>query len=184
MPRQKPTERIAPPDDDTEDLARVYRFQTKEGDAEFPFDLSIGYQIRTTHRMIQRYLQSRIEPYGVSLGMWYFLRVLWQQDGVTQSDLSRSIGTMEPTTMTAIASMERVGLVRRERDPSDARRRLVFLTEKGRALREELLPVSMEVVRHASDGLTLRELGMLLDLLKVIQSNLQTRIGSSAELPD
>src|SRR5262245_2034298 len=74
-----------------DDLLSIYRPATGATSGDFPLDLSVGYQVRTTHRTLQRYLQSKIEPHGVTLGMWYFLRVLWQQDGVTQSDLSRSI---------------------------------------------------------------------------------------------
>src|SRR5437870_665414 len=79
----------------------------------FPLDESVGYQVRTTHRLLQRMLQVSIEPYGVTLGMWYFLRALWEEDGLTQRELSRRIGTMEPTTLTAIQTMERSGLVKR-----------------------------------------------------------------------
>ena len=143
---------------------------------DFPLSLSVGYQVRATHRALQRYLQSKIEPHGVTLGMWYFLRVLWQQDGVTQSELSRSIGTMEPTTLNAIASMQRAGFVCRVRDRADKRRQLVFLTDKGRALREELLPLAAEVVQNATSGFTSRELAILLELLKAIQANVFAKL--------
>src|ERR671912_2557274 len=73
----------------------------------FPLEASIGYQLRATNRLIQRLLQSRIAPYGVTLGMWYFLRALWEEDGLTQSELSQRVGTMDPTTLSAIAGMER-----------------------------------------------------------------------------
>lgn len=48
-----------------------------------PFEQSLGYQTRIAQRAIQRRLQSIIEPHGVTLGMWYFLRVLWIHDGLT-----------------------------------------------------------------------------------------------------
>ena len=67
--------------------------------ASLPLDGSVGYQVRLTHRLIQRELQSRIAPYGVQLGMWYLLRVLWEEDGLTQRQLSQRIGIMEPTTL-------------------------------------------------------------------------------------
>ncbi|MEP7347303.1 MAG: MarR family transcriptional regulator, partial [Gemmatimonadaceae bacterium] len=93
---------------------------------------SLGYQVRVTHRSIQRLLEATIAPYGVKLGMWYFLRVLWEEDGLTQSELSRRIGTMEPTTLHAIAGMEECGLVSRTRNSADRRKMNVFLTKKGR----------------------------------------------------
>ena len=34
-------------------------------DADFPFADSVGYQIRRTHRALQRFLQLKIEPHGV-----------------------------------------------------------------------------------------------------------------------
>lgn len=69
------------------------------GEINLPFDLSIGYQIRLTHRLMQKLLQLKIEQFGVTLGMWYFLRVLWDQDGLTQKELSDLVGTMEPTAL-------------------------------------------------------------------------------------
>ena len=137
-----------------------------------PLDRSAGYQIRMTHRLMQRALQQRIERSGVTLGMWYFLRVLWDGDGLTQSELSRRIGTMEPTTLSAIAGMEAAGLVRRERDATDRRKLQVFLTDKGRALEADLLPAAIETVGTAVQGLSAAEVDALLGLLARIQRNL------------
>src|SRR5690554_2740055 len=119
-----------------------------------PFETSLGYQIRATHRLFQSYLQSKIEPYGVSLGMWYFLRVLWESDGLTQRELSHLVGTMEPTTLVALRSMERAGFIRRQRNTLDRRKINVFLTTEGRALKETLLPLARDVVDDAAAGMT------------------------------
>lgn len=134
---------------------------------------SLGYQIRTTHRLFQRALQVEIEPHGVTLGMWYFLRVLWSEDGITQSELSQRVGTMEPTTLSAIRDMERDGLVRRTPHAEDRRKINIFLTEKGHALRECLLPIAQQVIDAAAAGLTRRETAMLIALLRAMQTNLQ-----------
>jgi DNA-binding MarR family transcriptional regulator len=126
-----------------------------------------------THRLVQRTLQARIEPHGVTLGMWYFLRVLWNEDGLTQRELSDRIGTMEPTTMSAIQAMEAGGIVRRERNATDKRKINVFLTRKGRDLETLLLPAGIDVVDTALRGFTDRETDMLLRFLAAIQENLE-----------
>src|SRR5690606_28850663 len=95
--------------------------------------------IREVHRLFGRVLQQRIGQLGLTLGTWYFLRALWEEDGLSQRELSQRIGTMEPTTVSALNSMERLGLVHRERDPNDKRRRRVFLTDYGRSLRGQAL---------------------------------------------
>ena len=133
----------------------------------------MGYQVRRTHRLVQRALRSRIERHGVTLGMWYYLRILWETDGLTQRELSRSIGSMEPTTLSAIASMEREGIVRRERNQVDRRKINVFLTEKGRSLQALLLPSAIEVVDLSIDGLSGPEKAGLLRMLGLMQRNLE-----------
>lgn len=146
-----------------------------------PLEASVGYQIRLTHRLVQRALQARIERHGVTLGMWYFLRALWMKDGLTQSELSAMVGTMEPTTLSAVAAMERAGLVQRERHETDKRKVNVLLTDKGQALRSGLLPEAIAVVETAVKSMTEHEVALLLSLLKTVQANLTEEIEPVAE---
>src|SRR5262249_36942587 len=95
---------------------------------EFPPTESSGYLVRDTHRAFQRLLERRIAAYGVTRGQWYFLRVLWNEDGLTQRELSARVGMMEPTTVIALRSMEKSGLIRRRRSTDDKRRSHVWLT--------------------------------------------------------
>ena len=141
-------------------------------DADLPFADSVGYQIRATHRLLQRFLQVKIEPHGITLGMWYFLRALWHEDGLTQRELSNRVGTMEPTTLSAILIMERKGLVRRVRNKTDRRKWHIHLTPKGRTLKAKLLPLAREVVETAVQGLSRGEVAQLLNGLAEVQTSL------------
>jgi DNA-binding MarR family transcriptional regulator len=140
--------------------------------AELPFADSIGYQIRATHRVLQRFLQFKIEPHGITPGMWYFLRALWHEDGLTQRELSSRVGTMEPTTLSAILVMEKEGLVRRVRNPDDRRKWHIHLTPKGRGLKPKLLPLAREVVDTAVQNLSRGEVAQLLKSLAQVQKSL------------
>ena len=80
---------------------------------KYPPESSVGYLLRDTHRAFSRILQASIAPWGVTMGMWYFLRALWDEDGLTQRELSRRVGMMEPTTVSALNHMERRGLIER-----------------------------------------------------------------------
>ncbi|MCV0396598.1 MAG: MarR family winged helix-turn-helix transcriptional regulator [Rhizobiaceae bacterium] len=145
-------------------------------DDVLPFERSVGYQVRMTHRLLQRYLQQQIEPHGVTPGMWYFLRALWHEDGLTQRQLSEIVGTMEPTTLMAIRSMERKGLVKRVRSDLDKRKINIHLTPRGLALRDILLPLARKVVDKAVEGFSERETVALLQYLDVIQQNMRKSI--------
>jgi hypothetical protein len=71
---------------------------------EFPRRLSSGYHVCDAHRAFQRLSERRIAAYGVTRGQWYFLRVLWNVDGLSQRELSARVGMMEPTTAIAARS--------------------------------------------------------------------------------
>lgn len=130
-------------------------------------------QIRDVHRQFGRVLQQRISELGLTLGTWYFLRALWEEDGLSQRELSQRIGTMEPTTVSALNAMERLGLVRRERDPHDKRRRRVYLTDHGRSLKDEALGLLGALDRQALRGFSSAEVGQLHALLESVSENLK-----------
>jgi len=142
-----------------------------EPEAEFT-DTTIGYLVRDVHRSLARSLQSRIASHGVSMGQWFFLRALWDEDGLTQRELSQRVGMMEPTTVTALNGLERRGLVERVRNVHDRRKVNIYLTPKGRALREVLLPCSIEVNQEATLGISKTEVTATMDVLRRMISNL------------
>jgi MarR family transcriptional regulator, organic hydroperoxide resistance regulator len=119
---------------------------------EFPPAESSGYLVRDAHRAFQRLLERRITPYGVSRGQWYFLRVLWSKDGLSQRELSARVGMMEPTTVIALRSMERSGLIRRVRSSDDRRITRVWLTPKAKRLRNRLLRVARDITDQSEEG--------------------------------
>jgi MarR family transcriptional regulator, organic hydroperoxide resistance regulator len=140
--------------------------------AYFPPDQSVGYLVRETHRAFLRALGARVARHGVSIGMWYFLRALWEEDGLTQRELSRRVRMMEPTTATALESMERRGLISRTRNPEDRRKVNIRLTGRGRRLRAALLRCAMEVNEVALAGIAAKKIPPLREHLARIKRNL------------
>lgn len=135
-------------------------------------DYGIAHLLRDAQRAMSRGLASRIAAFGVSIGQWYFLRALWEEDGLTQRELSHRVGMMEPTTVTALNGMEKRGLVKRVRNPRDRRKMNIFLTDKGRSLRDKLMPFENDVNRLAVEGIDAEEVGALEDGLRRIIANM------------
>jgi DNA-binding MarR family transcriptional regulator len=139
---------------------------------EFPARFSSGYLVRDAHRAFQRLLERRIAPYGVTRGQWYFLRVLWTADGLSQRELSAQVGMMEPTTVIALRSMERSGLIRRVRGADDRRKVRVFLSAKAKRLRNELLTVARTITAEAEQGIAPRDLAAFRRIIARMTANL------------
>jgi DNA-binding MarR family transcriptional regulator len=109
----------------------------------------LAHLVKDAMRAFDRALARRLARHGVSIGHWAYLRVLWRADGLTQRELSREVGVMEPTTVAAIKAMELRGLVVRRRLRDNRRNNHVFLTPKGRRLERLLVPLAVEVNRLA-----------------------------------
>ena len=138
----------------------------------FPPRLSSGYLVRDAHRAFQRLLERRIAAYGVTRGQWYFLRVLWTADGLSQRELSARVGMMEPTTAVALRSMERSQLIRRLRAADDRRKVRVFLTAKAKRLRNELLTVARGITANAEQSIAARDLANFRRVIAHMTANL------------
>jgi DNA-binding MarR family transcriptional regulator len=139
---------------------------------DFPPAESSGYLVRDAHRAFQRLLERRIAHHGVTRGQWYFLRVLWTEDGLSQRELSTRVGMMEPTTVIALRSMEKAGLIRRVRSDDDKRKTLVWLTPKAKRMRSGLLQVARGITDVAEDGIDTEELALVRRVLARMAANL------------
>lgn len=139
---------------------------------EFPPEESSGYLVRDSHRAFQKLLERRISAYGVTRGQWYFLRVLWVEDGLSQRELSERVGMMEPTTVKALRSMEQSGLIIRERSTEDQRRVNVWLTRKGKNLRKALLPLAREITKLAESGVSAADIEIFRNVIRSMTKNL------------
>ncbi|WP_158045837.1 MarR family winged helix-turn-helix transcriptional regulator [Skermanella pratensis] len=149
-----------------------YASERPHGQSNPQSDNSVGYVVRDVHRAFSRSLQAKIAAHGVSMGQWFFLRALWDEDGLTQRELSQRVGMMEPTTVTALNSMERRGLVERVRNPHDRRKVNIYLTPKGRGLRDVLLPCAADVSEQATRGIEHADLVMAINVLHRMMVNL------------
>jgi len=155
------------------------RRKTNNGDAaplrhsiDFSLGGSLGYLVRDANRAFQRLLERRISPHGVTRGQWYFLRVLWEEDGLSQRELSVRVGMMEPTTVIALRSMEKSGLIRRVRGADDRRKVRVFLTAKAKRLRGELLALARTITDEAEEGIAPRDLAGFRRIIARMTENL------------
>jgi DNA-binding MarR family transcriptional regulator len=142
-------------------------------DVEFDSETSVGSLLRDTYRAFTKILQARISTQGVTIGQWYFLRVLWDEDGLTQRELSQRVGMMEPTTVTALNGMEKRGYVKRVRNAEDKRKVNIYLTDKGRALRNVLLPHAIDVNIRAVTGVPADDVEAVRRTLHAMKRNLE-----------
>ena len=132
----------------------------------------LAHLVKDATRGLTRALQIRLAEHSVSFGHWTFLRILWDVDGITQRELSERAGLMEPTTYSALLAMERLGYVERRQQPDSRKKVYVFLTARGRALREKLVPLAEEVNAIAVKGVKGETIAAAREMLLTMIQNL------------
>jgi MarR family transcriptional regulator, organic hydroperoxide resistance regulator len=76
--------------------------------------------------------------HGVRVGQNLLLEELWHSDGLTPGEMAQRLRVTTPTVVKMATRMEATGLLSRRRDPRDARLVRLYLTERGRSLREAI----------------------------------------------
>ncbi|MEZ5557013.1 MAG: MarR family transcriptional regulator [Pseudomonadales bacterium] len=140
---------------------------------------SVGYLTRINFRAFSRALEKLTSQHGVSAGQWRFLRVLWEEDGITQRELADRTGTTEATTVRAVQGLLDAGFISRRRLSNDRRKMRIRLTARGRRLRTELLPLVIAVNERALKGISRRDV----DIARRVLTQTYANLTSESETP-
>ncbi|MFM1816275.1 MAG: hypothetical protein RLZ98_2970 [Pseudomonadota bacterium] len=132
----------------------------------------MAHLVKDVWRGFMRAFQIRLAEEGVSFGHWTFLRILWEEDGLTQRELSARAGLMEPTTFSALKSMEKLGYIERSQAEENRKNVYIHLTPKGRALKKKLVPLAEEVNQIAATGVAAADLATVRRVLLTMVTNL------------
>lgn len=141
-----------------------------------PLAESLGYHMRTLTETWSVLLQRRLGPLGGTFPQWRYLRELWEEDGLSQRELSDRVGRQAATTVTALRILKRSGLIRIAAAPEDRRKRRVFLTKKGRALNETMTPIIIEIENAVLQNVVERDLVTFKRTLARMQENIDAEI--------
>jgi len=97
------------------------------------------------HRMTKSY-RPMLERMGLTYPQYLVLLVLWENDGITVSEIGRRLRLDSGTLTPVLKRLESAGLLLRSRRQSDEREVEIGLTEHGRALRGEAEGVRQSVM--------------------------------------
>lgn len=140
---------------------------------DFSLDESFGFIIYQTHLRLKNNLNHSFKPFDMTTEQWGILNRLWEKDGVSQRDLSEKTHKDQPNVTRILDKLEQKGLIRREPNPDDRRAFSIFLTEEGRNLKNQLVPLAVNSLEKALQGFTPEEVQALKASLNRIYNNLE-----------
>lgn len=97
---------------------------------------------------------------------------LWQQDGVRQQDLAVALIKDKATIARTIQFLEQKNILVRIADPQDKRNKRIYLTHKGKNLKQQLIPHANDTVAGATQNIKTEDLKTCIQVLDKIYKNL------------
>ncbi|SCJ93255.1 Multidrug resistance operon repressor [uncultured Clostridium sp.] len=131
----------------------------------------IGRYIGYFHRLGATHLTKEYEKYGIGVGQYQFLILLYLKDGISHDELTEKAAIDKANTTRAIKKLESEGYVRLEINDCDKRKFKIYLTDKALEIKDELLKISFDWEQRLLEPLSSDELDSLFFLLRKIARN-------------
>ena len=78
-----------------------------------------------------------LKPLGLTYTQYIVLLVLWEEDGISVTEIGEKLMLDNGTLSPLLKKMEKAGYINRRRSSDDERVVMITLTEEGRALQEK-----------------------------------------------
>jgi len=118
-------------------------------------DSSIAYLVGRTSRSIMKRLTNKFSTAGfdVSYEQWSILVHLYRKDGQTQQELA-NMAVKDKAAITRLLNvLEKKNIVLRIPDRSDKRSKLVYLTNKAKEFKTDLIAIVEDLLKEAEQGI-------------------------------
>ena len=113
-----------------------------------PITEHLAYLLAQANREINRQLESRLSQEGVPVEQWRILKVLSDGNGHSMGELADAVLLNHPTLTKMIDRMASDTLVYRVQDPTDRRKVLMFVSDRGKALCKRLNSLAVRQEEH------------------------------------
>ena len=124
-----------------------------------------------TQAIWQKVDQEEVEIQPQHMGV---LSDLWEKDGIRQQDLAISNIKDKATIARTISLLEKKNILVRVEDPNDKRTKRIYLTHKGKNLKQHLIPHAHATVEEATENISEEELNTCNEVLSKIYNNLNS----------
>ncbi|MFM5915491.1 MAG: MarR family winged helix-turn-helix transcriptional regulator [Chakrabartia godavariana] len=136
---------------------------------------NLGTMIADVSHLMRRAFDERARGIGLSRPQWRVLTMLRRHEGINQGGLAELV-EVEPITLCRMVDrLQEANLVERRADPADRRAWRLHLTDKARAILEEMRPMAFGLFEDAMSGLESAERADLFRMLERMRNNLSRR---------
>jgi len=134
----------------------------------------LGFAINRAALVMRKSLGSSFEKSGIDITVEEFilLNILWCREVIYQTELNEHIQKDKTIITRLLAKLRKKGIIDKKIDENDRRNYKIILTDRGRALKEEILPIVSSVFRQATFNIQDDEIDITINTLNRVFVNL------------
>ena len=140
-------------------------------------DNQVCFALYSTSLAMTKLYKPLLDAIGLTYPQYLVMLVLWEQDGLTVSELGERLFLDSGTLTPLLKRLEALGHVERCRAQDDERRVELRLTPAGRALRQQALDIPGQLA--CASACDLQELAALTQRLHQLRSQLAAASGAA-----
>jgi DNA-binding MarR family transcriptional regulator len=134
----------------------------------FRVNESAGFLLGTLAKKTGARFMQLLQAEGIEFGFsgWIVLSRLWEEDGLSQQEISSRSGVAKPNISTYIDMLEKGDYVVRVDDPNDRRNYNIYMTQKAKKLKEKCQALAQQSNDDTLQPLSNTEKETFIKLLK------------------
>ncbi len=140
---------------------------------EFDRDSSLDQIFAYVSKLYFKRVHRMFESVGLYRGQPIMLYFLWAQDGKSHKEIATHIELQPATISKMVQRMEKNGFLISKPDSNDMRKSRVYLTDKGRNVKEKVGEIWQRLEEEVFGGFTLEEKLLFKRFLNQIKNNIQ-----------
>jgi len=125
--------------------------------------------------LLNRFLSQKLKLKGIGLTreQWSVLAILWKEDGCSQQTIADATNRDKPSITRLIDNLVKEGFVSREHHKTDRRTNLIYLTDKGKDIKQSVMEVVNETIDQSTEGLNQEQILIIRDAFQLIYNNIK-----------
>lgn len=137
------------------------------------FTNSPAHRLRSAYLRMHRVTNRAFREFGVTADQYVLLRLLCEEDGLSQQDLGSRSASDATTIGRMLNLLERKQLIQRKQSQDDGRARLVYVTASGRRMTRKLYRAAESIREHLAGVMPDTELKRVLSGLACLNKSMK-----------
>ena len=124
-----------------------------------------GYQVVRLAELVMAHGEKALAPLGLTPRAFEAMNCIMNGHGMSQQDLSQSLGLYAPQMVSLIDGLEQRGLVKRHISPTDRRRHVLSLAPNGKELLKSATKIAENLELELFSSVTVDDMARFAELI-------------------